>query len=235
MPRFEWSDADKYGSKGGKGAFFQLKDDGDKAKVHILGDDMKDFPGYAVHRVPVGDGHKYINCLREAGEPVDVCPFCALGKSDPELSKVHVKLFIPLYNIDADEIQIWERGKTFFKTLGSYIAHTPHVSKAVTEIERQGEKNDQKTTYGLYEMRDEDDGFDIENIREDIPDIFDDGYVLEKSANDMEYYIDRGEFPGSEDSGNVRRRSDARDSGRDCDERTASRRTPSRRRSEDEY
>lgn len=230
MPRFSYEDADKYGSSGGRGSFFQLKDDGDKAFVHLLGDSMNDFPGYAVHRVQIDDKYRYVNCLREAGEPVDVCPFCALGREDPEISKVYAKLFIPLYNIDADEVQLWERGKAFFKKLSSYISHTPNASRAITEIERVGKKGDTNTDYNLYEKRDEDDGFDIANVRDDIPEIMG-GVILDKTAEDMEYYLRHGDF---EDTSKKDERPTRRD--RREDDSRVSRRTPSSRRTaEDEY
>lgn len=237
MPRFSFEDADKYGSSGGSGVnFFQLKGDGDKAEVHLLGDDMNDFPGYAVHKVPIGDKYRYVNCLREAGAPVSDCPFCAEGKNDPDISKVHAKLFIPMYNCDTDEVQIWERGKTFFRDLASYCSHNPHTSKVITEIERRGAKGDTSTTYGLYALKDED-NFDIENVREDIPNILGD-VILDKTAEDMKYYLRRGSFPAdnssSDDSGVVRRGS-SRDDKPPFNEGNE-RRTPSRRRSaEDEY
>lgn len=232
--RFSYEDADKYGSSGNRGSFFQLKDDGDTALVHLLGNDMNDFPGYAVHRVPVGDSYRYVNCLREAGESPDVCPFCAEGKNDPEISKVYAKVFVPLYNCDADEVQIWDRGKTFFRTLSSYIAHTPNASKVVTEIERCGKAKDTNTTYSLYEKKGEDDGFDIENVRDDIPEILG-GIVLDKTEEDMEYYLNHGEFP---DANNKKEERPVR--GRDRDnssrERDNSRRTPNRnRRNEDDF
>lgn len=236
--RFSYEDADKYGSSGGKGSFFQLKDDGDIANVHLLGDDMNDFPGYSVHRVPVGDKYRYVNCLREAGAPLDDCPFCAEGRNDPEISKVHAKLFIPLYNCDADEVQIWERGKAFFRKLSSYIAHTPNASKVVTEIERNGKKGDTNTDYNLYEKKGEDDGFDIENVRDDIPEIIG-GLVLDKTAEDMEYYLDHGSFPESESAsrpsrGESERPSRGREEKRET--RDTGRRTPTRsRRNEDEF
>lgn len=229
MPRFSYEDADKYGNSGGRGAFFQLKDDGDKAYVHLLGDSMNDFPGYAVHRVPIGDSQRYVNCLREAGEPAEVCPFCAEGRNDPEISKVYAKLFIPLYNIDADEVQLWERGKAFFKKLSSYIAHTPNASKAVTEIERVGKKGDTKTDYNLYEQRGEDDGFDIANVQDDIPEVLG-TVILDKTSEDMEYYLKRGEFPENSS------KNDERPTRRDRrEEERPTRRTPSRRSVEDDY
>lgn len=227
MPRFSYEQADSYGSSGGGTNFFSLKDDGDIARVHLLGDDMNDFSGYAVHRVEIGDKHKYVNCLREAGAPVSDCPFCAEGKYNPELSKVHAKLFIPLYNCDTDEVQIWERGKTFFRELASFCSRNPHASTIVTEIERKGKKGDTSTTYGLYPTSEKDD-FSIDNVKDDIPEILGD-VVLDKSYEDMEYFVKRGSFPNSADSGVVRR-------GSSRDEQTSERRTPSRRRdAEDEY
>lgn len=237
MPRFSFEDADKYGSSGSKTNFFSLKDDGDKAYVHLLGNDMNDFPGYAVHRVPVGDSYRYVNCLREAGAPVTDCPFCALGKSDMEVSKVHAKLFIPLYNCDTDEVQVWERGKTFFRDLASFCSHNPNASEVVTEIERRGKKGDTSTTYGLYATREQDD-FNIENVREDIPEILG-GIVLDKSKEDMEYYVKRGSFPATDDSDSqpVVRRGSSRDREDVPFTEGNERRTPSSRRraAEDEY
>lgn len=228
MPRFSFEDADKYGSSGSKTNFFSLKNDGDKAYVHLLGDDMNDFPGYAVHRVPVGDGYRYVNCLREAGAPVTDCPFCAEGKHNPELSKVHAKLFIPLYDCDNDEVKIWERGKAFFRTLAGYCSHNPNVSEIVTEVERQGKPNDQKTTYGLYATRENDD-FKMENVADDIPNILGD-VILDKTADEMEEYLRTGSFAdqANADAGVTRRGSRSENT---------ERRTPSRRErnNEDDY
>lgn len=230
--RFSYEDADNYGAQSSKTDFFQLKDDGDTAKVHILGDSMNDFPGYSVHRVPIGDGYRYVNCLREAGDPVSVCPMCAEGKHNPEVSKIIAKVFIPLYNVETDTIQIWDRGKAFYKKLASYCAHTPNMSKAVTEIERCGKKGDTKTDYNLY--KDEmDEKFDIANIAEDIPEILG-GIVLDKTADDMEYYLDKGKFPDGDSSNDdkITRRGDrAREESSEREER----RRPSRRSAEDDY
>lgn len=205
--RFSYEEAEKYGGNGGsKTNFFSLKNDGDKAYVHILGNDMNDFSGYAVHRVPIGDGYRYVNCLREAGAPITDCPFCAEGKHNPEVSKIYAKLFLPLYDCDTDEVKIWERGKSFFRTLASYCSHNPNVSEVITEVERCGKAGDQQTTYNLYATRDTD-NFDIENVREDIPNILGD-VILDKTRSDMEYYLDRGSFPSdssNNDSGVTRR------------------------------
>lgn len=226
--RFSYDEVDKYSGNNSGASYFSLKDDRDTARVHLLGDDMNDFPGYAVHRVPVGDSYKYVNCLREPGSPVTDCPFCAEGRHDVEVSKVHAKLFIPLYNCDLDKVQVWERGKKFFRDLASYCSHNPEASKVVTEIERRGSKGDTSTTYGLYALN-ERDNFSIENVRDEIPEILGD-VVLDKSYEDMQYYVKNKSFPGASDSGVTRRDTSRRDDDRQ------DRRTPSRRRdAEDEY
>ena len=225
--RFSFEDADKYGSSGSKINFLSLKDDGDKAYVHLLGNDMNDFPGYAVHRVKVGDSYRYVNCLREAGAPVTDCPFCAEGKHNPEISKVYAKLFIPVYDCNTDEVKIFERGKNFFRDLSSYCSHNPNVSELVTEIERRGKKNDTATTYGLYATR-ENDNFDMKNVAEDIPNILGD-IILDKTFDEMTQYVRRGEFPSDNQS-------EAGVTRRETREASQERRTPSRRNSaEDEY
>lgn len=238
--RFSYDEADNYGSQTfeGKINYFQLKKDGDKAYVHLLGDDMNDFPGYAVHQI-IGKSksgkefRRFVNCLRESGAPITDCPFCAEGKHNPDLSKVWAKLFIPVYACDTDEVQIWERGKTFFRTLASYCSHNPNVSEIVTEVERQGAAGDTSTTYGLYATR-ENDNFKMENIKEDIPEILGD-VILDKSYDDMTYYVQHGLFPEEqkEDAGIARRGSSSRDDARrDDTRRTMSRRNTS---AEDDY
>lgn len=207
MARFSYEDADLYGgnSGGSKTNFLSLKNDGDKAYVHLLGNDMNDFPGYAVHKVQIGDKYRYVNCLREAGAPITDCPFCALGKSDTDTSKVLAKLFIPVYDCDADDVKIWERGKQFFRTLASYCSHNPNVSEIVTEIERCGKAGDTATTYNLYPTREED-NFKMENIADDMPKILGD-VILDKTKAEMEQFIKTGKFDSaSNESAGVERR-----------------------------
>lgn len=224
--RFDFNDAEHYGSQGNGGSYFKLQNDKEVARVQLLGNDMNDFPGYAVHSVEVDGKNRWVNCLREYQDPVDVCPFCAAK------IKQQARLFIPLYNIDADEVQIWERGKNFFPTLAGYCARNPEVVSIVTEIERHGKPHDTNTTYQLYSTKDEPERDRLEDFEDEIPEIIG-RYVLDKTADDMEYYLDHDEFPKSDDNSSEddaprrRERSSDRESGRE------ERRRPSRRRDED--
>ncbi len=224
--RFSYEDADSYGSSGSGGSFFRLEGDGDKAYVQLLGRDMNDFPGYSVHEVYVGEKKRYVNCLREAGDPVDVCPLCA------KREKVLVKLFIPIFNIDDNEVQVWERGKKFFRDLSGYCSHIKDVSEVVTEIERRGKPKDTSTTYGLYEIRDEKPERSLDDFGDEIPEIMG-RYVLDKTADEIEYFQKHGDFPSDDDGGDdepvTRRESRGRESREES--RGQSRRTPSRGRS----
>jgi len=221
MGRFGYEDAERYGGNG-TGGYFSLKDDGDVARVHILGNDMNDFYGYAVHDVEVDGKHRWVNCLRNYNDPIDACPFCKAKK------QVKARLFIPLYNIEAKEVQIWERGKNFFRELSSYCARNPKVASVVTEIERRGKKGDTSTTYGLYKV--EDSNKTLEDFQDQIPEII--GiYILDKTEEEMQYYLDRGVFPGDDNKDEpIRRRSSS-----DRDDRRDDRRRPDRRSAEDAY
>lgn len=184
MARFNANDADKYGEQGG-GGFFQLKNDKDVATVRFLYDSIDDVEGLSVHTVQLGDKKRYVNCLREYNDSMDVCPFCRDGKFTT------AKLFIPVYDVNTDKLLIWERGKKFFSKMSSLCSRYPNLVSHVFEIERNGMKGDTATTYEIYEV-DKDD-----TTMEDMPEVPDivGGIVLDKSADDMEYYLQNGDFP----------------------------------------
>lgn len=214
MGRFGFQDAEKYGGSGG-GKFFKLENDKDVARVRFLYDGVDDVEGYAVHEVEVDGRKKYVNCLRSYNEPVDNCPFCR------EKHFQIAKLFVPLYNVDEDSVQIWERGKKFFQKISSIASRYPNMCGHIFEIERNGAKGDKQTTYEVYEV--EKDDTQLSDLPE-APEILG-VYVLDKSYDDMEAYLNNGFFPDDSDAGVVRRRGGGRD-----DNSGSRRRTPSNRR-----
>ena len=194
MARFQADQIDNYGGQGG-GGYFSLKNDKETARVRFMYAKPDDVEGFSVHEVEVDGKKRYVNCLRDYNDPLDVCPFCR------EHKPVYAKLFVPLYNIDEDKIQIWERGKKFYATLSGILARTRgHIASTVFEIERNGKPKDTATTYGIYPMEQDD-------IRlEDLPEVQDilGTVVLEKTEEEMDLYLDTGAFP-SEDEPPVRR------------------------------
>ena len=199
MAVFGVNDAERYGGQGG-GGFFRLENDKDVARVRILYDSVDDVQGYAVHEVKIGDKKRYVNCLRNYGDPVDTCPFCA----DKRFTTV--KYFVPLYNIDNDRVETWERGKKFGQKISSLCSRYPHLVAHTFEIERNGKAGSTDTTYEFYET-----GKNDEVLLDDfeIPEVLG-NMVLDKTADELQYYIDRGQFPDSDNSG-----ADSRQGGND--------------------
>lgn len=220
MGSFRADEVDNYGGQGGTG-YFSLKNDKDIARVRFLYERPEDLEGYAVHEVKIDGKKRYVNCLRSYKDPVDACPFCR------DHHYQVAKLFIPLYNIDEDRIQIWERGKNFFAKMSSMMSRYPNFVSHVFEVERNGKPHDTGTTYEMYEISKDDttlEDFDTPNILG--------GVVLDKSFEEMDYYLANDEFPGDGEEEPVRRRSsnseDSRRSSRSSEAEVEERRTPQR-------
>lgn len=188
------NEAENYGGNGG-GGFFSLKDDKDTAQVRFLYDKIEDVEGFAVHEVELDGKKRAVNCLREYGAPIDDCPFCKKGYP------IRVKYYVPLLQIADNKVVTWERGKKFGAKLSSMCSRYPHLVSHTFEIERNGKAGDQQTTYEIYETGQDDttlEDFEIPNPLGTI--------VLDKSAEDMQYFLDRGVFM-NDDSEPVRRNS----------------------------
>lgn len=213
MARFRHDEADKYGGQGGAG-YFSLKNDKDVATIRFMYNGIDDVEGYAVHQVEIEGKKRYVNCLREYNQPKDMCPFCKANMFTT------AKLFIPIYNIDEDKVQVWERGKKFIAKISSICARYPNTVSHKFEIERNGAKGDTATTYEVYEVGSDD------TTLEDLPEFEDPlgTIILDKSADDMEFFLDNEYFPPDDEP--VRRRESHREE-RDA---TPTRRTPASRR-----
>lgn len=177
MARFGVGDADKYGGQGG-GGYFRLADDHDVAQVRFLYDSIDDVEGFAVHEIEVDGKKRYANCLREYGQPVDVCPFCAAKRA------TQVKYFVPVFNIKEDRVQTWERGKKYGQKLSSLCARYPHLVSHTFDIERNGKAGDTNTTYEIYETGQDDTTLDSFEIPSPLGTI-----VLDMTADEMARYL----------------------------------------------
>lgn len=221
MGRFGANEVSNYGGSGGS-SFFALKDDGDVARVRFMYNGMEDVEGYAVHEVEIDGKKRYVNCLRSYNEPKSKCPFCANN------SFQRAKLYIPLYDIDEEEVKLWERGKNFFAKMSAICARysnadTPLVSHTF-DVERHGKKGDTGTSYEIYETGR--DNTTLEDLPE-IPEVLG-TIILDKTAEDMEYFLENDCFPNND--GAPKRSESARtERGRHEDSQPTGRRTPSRR------
>ena len=220
MSRFNVEEADKYGGQGG-GGYFSLKNDKEVATVRFLYDTIADVEGFAVHEIKdENDKKRWVNCLRDYSQPLDVCPFCAKGMYTA------VKYFVPIFNESSGKVETWERGKKFGQKLSSLCSRYPHLVSQKFEIERNGKPGDQQTQYEIYPVGHEDNMTldDFDEITNPLG-----THILNKTADEMKYFIDRGVFPDSDSQ--IRRR-DSSSNGRNED---YTRRTPSGTRGEREH
>lgn len=219
MARFKADEASNYGGQGGSG-FFSITNDKEVKQVRFMYNNVEDIEGMSVHKVKIGDRDRYVNCLREYNQPVDTCPFCR------EKMPTQARLFIPVYNLDEEAVQIWDRGKTMFSkmtSLCSRYATKGNLVNNIFEVERNGKPKDTNTTYEIFQI-DRDDT-ELEDLPE--PSTILGGIVLDKTADDMEYFLEQDEFPpeDDEDERPVRRR-DSKPASRES--RDEGRRTPAR-------
>lgn len=217
MARVRFEDLDKYNSSGSYKQApprFKLPDDGDTAQVRFLLEDQEDLNQCYVntHKIKLGKNAKFpnwnVSCLRENyNDSVKDCPFCEAGISSS------VKVFLPLYNLDTDRFEFWERSKAYIPKMTKRMTKYQDFPSHIFEIEREGAEGDKSTTYTISEV-DEDD-VTLEELLEqlgigEIPDVIESGFVLEKTKEEMEVYLETGNFPrsgGSEDDDkSVRRR-----------------------------
>lgn len=193
MARLTGENIEQFSSGSGNNrSYFSLKDDKDTARVRFLYSGAEDIEGFTVHRVKVGDRERYVNCLYEDGGAISDCPFCEAKY--PKFAK----LFVPLYNEDADQLQIWERGQKFYGQIASLCSRYPNIVSRAFDIERNGKKGDTSTTYSIFPVGDGD-GTTVQDILDDLG--IDElpnpvgTIVLDKSADDMGYYVENKEFP----------------------------------------
>ena len=193
---------DYSGDSSNKRKYLSLKDKGDTAKGRIVCEKAEDIESWVVHRVSVGDYEREVNCLYEQGGTIDDCPFCKA-----KIARA-AKIYIPFFD-DADgEIKIFERPNSFYSKISSYCSRFAPIVSYDVEIVRNHEKNSKKPDFDIFPGKS--DGATIEDILDDagveeLPKILG-NFVLNKTAEDMEYYLENNEFPSEREETPVRRR-----------------------------
>lgn len=120
------------------GGLFRLVNDGDSAQVIFLYRSEDDVLVADTHYIKSADYNGYVHCCGKG------CPACAKG------IRVQTKLFVPLYNLDADEIQFWDRTMRFEPQLSQDVfSRFYNPSEIVFRITRHGAIGDVNTTYEI--------------------------------------------------------------------------------------
>ena len=191
MPRITHEQAENYQSNL-NGEWFSLKNDRDVARVQFMIDTIEDLDVFACHRVKIGDKERYVDCVRTYDEPIDNCPLCAAG------IPVKPVRFVIMYQHDDGKVKIWERGKNFVAKLQSLCNRYSPLSDYVFEVERVGKAGSKDTRYEIYPM-DKVEPVDLTDIEK--PELLG-GLILEKTPEDMEIFLETGNFPADNSDDN---------------------------------
>lgn len=149
---------EKYGGK------FILQNDQDSADVIFLYQSVNDMLVADVHYIKSPGYNGYVHCNGRG------CPACGKG------IRVQTKLFIPLYNITAGEIQFWDRTTKFEPQFYSDVfSKFPNPSEYVFKVTRNGASGDINTRYAIQVL--------ASNNVKSYADI-----LLENKINFPEYY-----------------------------------------------
>lgn len=184
MARVSYEESEKYFSGTGSD-WFQLKNDGDVARVQFMLNSIDDIPIFSTHKIKVGDKERYVDCIRNPEDPIDACPFCAAGFPAKAVR------FIVMYQHEDGKVKIWERGRQFISKLQGLINRYNPLEEKVFEIERHGKAGDTNTKYEIYPL---DGATPVAMDDVEFPEL-EGSLILVKTAEDMEYYLDNGSFP----------------------------------------
>ena len=129
---------DEYNKERGYDNYFVLRNDGDYADVIFLYRGVSDVLVADAHYINSHDYMGYVHCCGRG------CPACGKG------IRVQNKLLIPLYNIDSDKIEFWDRSMFFENQLNQDVfSKFPNPSEFVFRITRHGMARDVNTTYEI--------------------------------------------------------------------------------------
>lgn len=159
---------DKYSSSSAD--FFQLKDDGESAKVRFVHGDDKDLDIYVVHKVLLAGKERYIECRSIDGN----CPFCKAGL------RPQVRIFLTMEDQRDGKRKLWDRGKTDIPDILGLIGRYGRLDNRLYEIVRHGKKGDTKTKYQFFPL---DAVTDALEPRDAI--CSPTGFILQKSEEEM--------------------------------------------------
>ena len=127
--------------------YFSLKNDNDEALVRVMHDSVSDFDIVTGHTVPQGNAYPFINCIRNANDPVDMCPLCSSG------AKLEKKIYIHLIEYVTKDGKTYANAKVFGRTLKyanklkSLIDTYGPLSDIVCKVVRHGKAGAKDTEY----------------------------------------------------------------------------------------
>lgn len=137
-------------TQGPRVGFFSLKNDGDETLVRFMIDDPADLDIMVVHPTVINGKHKKVNCIRDAKDDLEKCPFCAAQK--PVQQRLYIHLIEYTKNEQGQVVatpKMWERSTSYITTLKNLCAEYAPLSDNLFKIKRNGEAGSFDTTYDI--------------------------------------------------------------------------------------
>ena len=186
MAKVSIEEAAKY--SGGSNIFFSLKEDKESKLVRFLYKNVNEIDSYLLHQVSVDGKNRWVDCLKNPSDPESKCPLCDAGY------RKDARAFLLVWDEKEQAAKLWERSvswveSTLIPTLG--CVNSEEVVGSVFKVMRSGKRGDKKTTYLL--MLEDTDDVKMEDLQEELPAT--DATILKKTPEELEHFIETGEFP----------------------------------------
>lgn len=199
MARVRLKDSDSFVQSSGYG-FFRISEDGETKCIRLLYNSIDDIPADIVHRVVVDGKTRWVNCLRNnADDPEHICPLCAA--KNPRQRRVFLRVYeITKFNKKGEDIEgdvkYWDRGNSIISDLESLSRRYAPLVSHIFEVERKGKRGDMSTQYKFFDTNHDDKTLEDYPAEEDILGTI----ILDKTAEEMNEFIETGSFPKSSDT-----------------------------------
>lgn len=212
-------------SRGDEISFFKLKNNHDKAIVRLMHEDYNDFARRPVHRIKI-EGREWtrgINCLRSDDQPESACPLCSCGYDYNIVSGRRKRIYIEflVYKIldrdgrviadytDEPKRMAWEQTRKFDDKIFSLSGRYSPLCETVFQVERFGEAGSTDTSYDIYPIDVDKTKYPYKLPEETYnPDGM---FLLDKSREEIMYYLENRSFPQRDSNEEVRVRADVAD------------------------
>ena len=193
--------------------FFKLKD-GEEALVRINVSKLDDLKFATVHK-PVfgkkfeglGTGYTPVSCLNEVGSYSDACPFCKAAAEGHEVigkatKVVYIQMLVAYKDASTGTFSaavpvVWERPAGFSKELASKLRDYGSLADHVFKISRLGAGKDTRYSLDYIPLYDNPETVTTDFSAFNNFDITKHSFWI-KPAADLQYFIDNGTFPATE-------------------------------------
>ena len=186
--------------------FFNLQNDGDEAVVRFMVDSLEDLEILTVHDIFVNGKFRQISCVRDPREPIEKCPLCAKGEKIKQVVFIKMIQYVNTPNgVEAKPV-VWQRSaSTYAFRLKGYLDNYGPLSNILCKVIRHGAKGDMKTTYDIIP------NLSPVNFPQENYPILNEAFtdysalgriVLDKNADDINVFINTGNFQENTDKVN---------------------------------